>query len=94
MFRLIGTFTNNIIQIQQKEIDKAHKTLGCFKCIDRNEAAEMIYLKTKSDAMVNMFENYGLTNKQAKLAYNLVYISSLKYGLPSTIDNIIIQPDN
>jgi hypothetical protein len=31
-----------------------------------------------------MIKNYGLTNKQAKLAYNLVYIASLKYGLPST----------
>jgi hypothetical protein len=31
-----------------------------------------------------MIKNYGLTHKQATLAYNLVYISSLKYGLPST----------
>jgi hypothetical protein len=31
-----------------------------------------------------MIRNYGLTHKQARLAYNLVYVSSLKYGLPST----------
>jgi hypothetical protein len=41
------TYTNNIIQIQQKEINKAHKTLGCFKCIIRNELSEIQYLKTK-----------------------------------------------
>jgi hypothetical protein len=31
-----------------------------------------------------MIKNYKLTHKQGTLAYNLVYISSLKYGLPST----------
>jgi hypothetical protein len=44
----------------------------------------MIYLKTKSDTMAHTIKNYGLTHKQAILAYNLVPISSLKYGLPST----------
>jgi hypothetical protein len=70
--------------IQQKEIDEAHKTLGCYKCIIRNEEAEILYLKTRSDSLAYMIKNYGLTHKQATLAYNLVYISSLKYGLPST----------
>jgi hypothetical protein len=37
------TFTNDIIQIQQKEINEAHKTLGCYKCIIRNELTEMEY---------------------------------------------------
>jgi hypothetical protein len=32
----------------------------------------------------NMIKNYRLTNKQGTLAYNLVYIALLKYGLPST----------
>jgi hypothetical protein len=32
----------------------------------------------------NMIRNYWLTNIQGTLAYNLVYIASLKYGLPST----------
>jgi hypothetical protein len=31
-----------------------------------------------------MIKNYQLTHKQATLAYNLVYIPSLKYGLPVT----------
>jgi hypothetical protein len=31
-----------------------------------------------------MIKNHYLTHKQATLTYNLVYISSLKYGLPST----------
>jgi hypothetical protein len=77
--------TNNTnVLIQQKEIDEAHKTLGCYKCIIRNEEAEIMYLKTRSDSLANMIKNYGLTHKQATLAYNLVCISSLKYGLPST----------
>jgi hypothetical protein len=31
-----------------------------------------------------MIKNFRLTNKQGTRAYNLVYIASLKYGLPST----------
>lgn len=50
----------------------------------RNELAEIIYLKTRSNELAHKIKNYGLTHKQATLAYNLVYISSLKYGLPST----------
>lgn len=75
---------NTEVLIQQKEISEAHKTLGCYKCIIRNEEAEILYLTTRSNALANMIKNYGLTKKQATLAYNLVYISSLKYGLPST----------
>jgi hypothetical protein len=43
--------TNSIVQIQQKEVDEAHKTLGCYKCIIRNEQAEIGYLKSRSDAL-------------------------------------------
>jgi hypothetical protein len=71
------TFTNITITIQQREVDEAHKTLGC------NEAAEIKFLKTRSDSLANMIRNYGLTHKQARLAYSLVHISSLKHGLPS-----------
>jgi hypothetical protein len=70
------TFSNNIIQLLQNKIDEAHKTLGCYKCIIRNEHEEITYLKTRSDALAGMIKNYGLTHKQAKLAYNLVYIAS------------------
>jgi hypothetical protein len=77
------TFTNDIIHIAQKEIDEAHKTLGCFKCIIRNEATEILYLKTKSEAMAQMIRTYGLTHKQARLAYDLEYISSAIYISPS-----------
>jgi hypothetical protein len=65
-------------------MDEAHKMLGCYKCIIRNEQAEMAYLKSRSDALVNMIRHYRLTHKQARLAYILIYIASLKYRLPST----------
>jgi hypothetical protein len=32
-----------------------------------------------------MIKDFGITHKQATFAYNLVYVSSLKYGLPSTL---------
>jgi hypothetical protein len=77
------TFTNTTKVIQQKEIYKAQKTLGCYKCILSNKEAKIIHLKTRSDQLAYMIKNHQLTHKQATLAYNLVYISSLKKGRPS-----------
>jgi hypothetical protein len=62
---------------------KSHKTLGCHKCILRNYQAEIACLKTRSNQLANMIKSYKLTRKQATWAYNLVYISPLKYRLPS-----------
>jgi hypothetical protein len=59
------SLTNIATTITQKEITEAHKTLGCYKCIIRNEAAEIEYLKTRSNQLANMIKNYGLTHKQA-----------------------------
>jgi hypothetical protein len=42
---LLDTYTDTIIHIQQKVITEAHKTLGCYKCIVRNEVAEMLWQK-------------------------------------------------
>jgi 23S rRNA maturation-related 3'-5' exoribonuclease YhaM len=84
--RLVASLTsipdidrNTEVIIQQKEINEAHKTLGCYKCFLQNKEAEILYLTTRSNALANMIKNYRLTNKQAT-----VYISSSKYGLPST----------
>jgi hypothetical protein len=77
------TERNIEVFIQQKETNEAHKTLGCYKCIIRNEDTAIIYLTTRRNVLANMIKNYSLTNRQATLAYNLVYISLLKYGLPS-----------
>jgi hypothetical protein len=38
----------------------------------------------QSDQLGCMIQNHHLTHKQATLVYNLVFISSLKYGLPLT----------
>jgi hypothetical protein len=76
--------SSNVDGSRGSDVTEAHKTLGCYKCIIRNEDAEIHYLKTRSDLLAYMIKNHHLTHKQATLAYNLVYISSLKYGLPST----------
>lgn len=80
--------------IQQKEVSKAHKTLGCYKAINGNEIDQVKYLKERSDKFGYSLKNASLTRKQAKMAYKMVYIPSLKYGLPACslkpkqIDNI------
>jgi hypothetical protein len=54
---IIDTFTNNATYITQKRITEAHKTLGCYKCIIRNELAEIEYLKLRSNTLTNMIRN-------------------------------------
>jgi hypothetical protein len=57
--------------------------LGCFMSIIGNDDAEMEYVKHMSDGYGNLVKNSPLNHRQGALAYHLVYISSLKYGLPS-----------
>jgi hypothetical protein len=82
--RVPDTTTEEATMIIQKKITEAHKTLRCYKCIIRNEEAEIQNLKAQSDQLAHMIKSHHLTHKQATLAYNLVDIPSLKYGLPST----------
>jgi hypothetical protein len=70
------TFSNSIIQIQQREIDEAHKTLG-YKCIIWNEKEEIAHLKARSNSLAYMIKNYGLTHKQSKTSIHLVSLHLL-----------------
>jgi hypothetical protein len=71
------------ILITHKDVSVPHKTLGCFKSIQGNDEAEMDYVKHNSDVYGNLVKNSPLNHRQGALAYHLVYLSSLKYGLPS-----------
>jgi hypothetical protein len=70
-------------RITHKDVSVPHKTLGCFKSIIGNDEAEVEYVKHNSDGYGNLVKNSPLNHRQGALAYHLVYISSLKYGLPS-----------
>jgi hypothetical protein len=72
------------IALEQKEVITEHKMLGCFKSITGNAKEEIKYLKTNSDILGNRIARAQLTHYQVYLAYNIVYLPSLKYGLPST----------
>jgi ribonuclease HI len=73
----------DFITIQQKEVNTAHKTLGCFKAIDGNEKAQIKYLSDKSRQFGRKLYNTSLTRKQAIMAYKTIYIPSMRYGLPA-----------
>jgi hypothetical protein len=73
-----------LITIDQKEVIVEHKTLGCYKSITGNAKEEIKYLKTNSDILGNRISRATLTHYQVYLAYNTVFLPSLKYGLPST----------
>jgi ribonuclease HI len=69
--------------IKQKEVESAHKTLGCYKAIDGNEREQINYLRTKSKKFGRNIQNSNMSRKQANMAYKMIYIPSLKYGLPA-----------
>jgi hypothetical protein len=71
------------IAIEQKEVIVEHKTLGCFKSITGISTQEIQYLKMNSDILGNRILRANLTNYQISLSYNIVFLPSLKYGLPS-----------
>ena len=54
--------------IIQKEVNVAHKTLGCYKAIDGNEVEQIKYLKSKSDKYGYMLKTAKLSRKQANMA--------------------------
>jgi hypothetical protein len=76
--------SSTLTAIEQKEMTTEHKTLGCFKSITGTAKAEMKYLKTNIDIVGNRILRAPLTHYHVYLAYNIVFLPSLKYGLPST----------
>jgi hypothetical protein len=64
----IKSDTNTSIIIEQKEVDIAHKILGCFNAMDGNENEQNKYLKDKSSQFGRRLYNTSLTRKQAHVA--------------------------
>jgi hypothetical protein len=73
--------TNNLAQ---KEITASHKTLGGFKSILQDEHDHYVYLLKKSNRFANIIANGQVSRRQANLANNTSYISSMAYSLPAT----------
>jgi ribonuclease HI len=71
------------VTILQKEVNQAHKTLGCYKAIDGNEEEQIKFLTNKSRQFGRKLYNKSLTRKQANMAYKAIYIPSMRYGLPA-----------
>lgn len=51
--------------------------------MDGNELAEINYLKEKAYVYTKQLKHSQLSKLQARLAYNSIFITSLRYGLPS-----------
>jgi hypothetical protein len=80
------TATNSSpVTILQKEVNIAHKNLGCYKAIDGSEKDQVKYLTDKSRRCGRKLCNTSLTRKQATMAYKTIYIPSMRYGLPHAL---------
>jgi hypothetical protein len=81
-------------KIKMKEVDEAHKTLGVWKTITGDESEHYKVLKEKSDKFALLASSSGLTRRQARVAYSMIYCPSMTYSLVATnlsetqLDNI------
>jgi hypothetical protein len=66
------------VTILQMEVHQAHKTLGCYKAIDVNEEEQIKFLTNKSRQFGRKLYNKSLTRKQANMAYEAIYIPSMR----------------
>jgi hypothetical protein len=76
------------ILIEQKEVWENHTTLGCDKNMVGDDMGHMRKLKHKSDKHAFQIKNNYLNRHQMQLAFNMMYIPSMKYGLPATSSSI------
>jgi hypothetical protein len=74
---------NTPIQLQQREVNMSHKTLGTHKCLDGDESEHIKALEKKSTNLGNLVYSGQLNRRQAKLAHNMIYIPSMSYSLPA-----------
>jgi hypothetical protein len=74
---------NHSVIFSQKEVNMAHKALGCYKAIDGNESDQITYLTAKSRQYGRKLYITSLTRIQANAAYKTIYIPSMRYGLPA-----------
>jgi hypothetical protein len=79
----LHTTNNDPIQLQQKETNTSHKTLGTHKCLDGDESEHIKALETKSTNLGNLVFSGQLSCRQARLAHNMIYIPSMSYSLPA-----------
>jgi hypothetical protein len=70
--------------IIQKEVCESHTTLGCKKAIEGNEENQIEALSTCSRQFGLGIKNSRLDRREGILAYNCIYMSSIKYCLLTT----------
>jgi hypothetical protein len=72
------------IWIEQKNVTESHRTLGVNKNMVGDEEDNKKILKQKCDQFVSHLKNNMLTRKQVMMVFNMMFIPSMKYGLPAT----------
>jgi hypothetical protein len=80
------------LDIDQKDIQKSHKTLGTIKNITGNETDHYLYLLEKSDNIAKKVLNAQFNRRQARIAYHSCYIPAMEYSLAAT--NLTEQQTN
>jgi len=73
----------HLIPIPAKQADNPHKTLGHWKSpVSNNNPTQLKALATKAKQTTMLIATGAFSRHGAELAYNGVYLSSLKYVLP------------
>jgi hypothetical protein len=72
------------INIEQKDCDEAHKTLGVMQCPSSGQKAEQKRLKDKAQLLATQIQPANLTHKNAVTLNRNIYIPGMRYSLAST----------
>ena len=71
------------VNIQQKESDQVHKTLGVYKNILGDDSYQFQTILDKSTKLAQLISAAHMTRQQARLAYKMIYLPTITYCFPA-----------
>ena len=88
--------TNQLTEIKHLDCNTAHRTLGLYKTLTGDQKEQIKQTKTKSETISRAIGAAHFTRKQAKTAWNAIYITGVTYPFVATYleENELVKIEN
>ena len=73
-----------IVMIEAKQANEAHKTLGFYKSPDMSMKRQLEEMKKKISRIAHLITSYGLSQEISRKAYSAVFKPAVEYALTSS----------
>lgn len=83
--KIVDSETGNIVYIEQKDCNVAHKTLGAMENPSEEYREEVQRLVEKGRSIAQRIAAASLTQNEARILYRSMYMPSMSYSLPAGI---------